>query len=224
MNSKKLLMAALAAMFVLSLGVGSAAALRSIGLEGAGPERTSTLEGRVTFAGGGIEIICNVTMQKTLSRIIPKTEGVLIGQVTSVRVQAPELCTIRGAERLNGITILGLPGSREGRPELWRIFYKSFLGTLPSPTGFLFELQHTQVLLGVRVFGFNVSCLFEGTVPVLAEVGTEPRGATNIIRTLRTLRNNLPLLRGEFGCPAEGSFNTTNMEQAAGQRIRITLL
>lgn len=219
--SIRLMMAALVAALALSIAASSAMALRSISIDG---PTTLTLTGRVTFTGGSIRIRCDTTFVKTISRVIPKTEGILIGQVTDVRIARPELCTAEGAT-FRGATIL--PATE---PELWRIFFKSFLGTLPDITGLLFELHNTKVRLDVAIIGISASCLFinrrAGTIAVLAAVNA---GVIGRLKTLdeRAEAVETELIRSEGpgggGCPRTGRFNAA-VEPVAGQNTRIRLI
>jgi hypothetical protein len=207
----KLLMTALTAALVLSLGVGTATALRSISLERLPTEVVG--QGPITFVGGATQVICNVTFLKTLSRLIPKINGTLIGKITGVRIDIPNCRTT--AESVNTIIVLGVE-----KEELWRIFYESILGTLPRITGALAQLRNVQVLLGIRLLGINATCLYAGRVFVLSEIE-----AGGIIGKLRTLRETQALQAGStFGCPRTGEFVATEINQGPGQAIKIILL
>lgn len=208
----KTLMTVLTAAVILSLAASTSLASRSIEISG---ETTLTLNGPVTFEArfSGItgQIICNTTFTKTISRVIPKVEGALVGRVTRVEIDRPERCRLVNISSVNSITVLNVQSA-----ELWRIFYKQFLGVLPDISGLLFILRHVQLLvLFRRPLEPNLSaCLYENgrreqSVGVLATV------ERRIIGRLRTLDEQtaprefdlveaLPELRGV--CPETARF------------------
>lgn len=189
-NRTKLLWTALIAALALSIGAGMAQANRSLSLVG---ELTQTLTGRVTFSST-VDIVCDVTFTKTLSRLIPKIEGTLMGRITAIRTAN---CT-------DEVRIL-IGASENGN--LWRLFYKAFLGTLPNPTGYQIQIQNTQVLILTIILFIRVACLYEGSVEGLARV--ETRGNIERLRSTNerpeTVEVSL-LTRLEGPCPARGRF------------------
>jgi hypothetical protein len=83
----KLLLAALCALVVCSFAAGSASANRSIEITG-GPQVQT--EGQLQFIGtegsAALEISCDVTFLRTITRLIPKISGTLIGKVTGILI------------------------------------------------------------------------------------------------------------------------------------------
>ena len=207
----KLLMTVLTALLLLTLGAGTSFALRSLSLEG---ERLLTLTGRVTAQSEAATITCNVTIEKTVSRTFPKVIGILIGKVTGYRVANCRSETVI----INRITPLGLAVE-----ELWRIFYKEYLGILPRITGILFEWRHVQKLIEFTVIGIPIGCLYEGTVNMLANVR---EGFIERLRTLdeqpALIEKNLVLDLTSSGlCPRRIRLR---YELTPGQNTRVLLL
>jgi hypothetical protein len=215
----RFLFAMLTVMIAMGVVAGTAAALRSLSV--AGPTTLTLNSRRLTFESPFVRIECEVTLVKTISRVIPKTEGILIGKVTDVRIDAPRCVASNGARVT--ITPLGL-----GVEELWRLFYKSILGTLPRITGARFRIERLQVLLEIG----GVNCLFQGFVEGLALISS---GVVGNLRTLRpfgttqslALGPNEERLRNNFFCPStEISFQAegVNGELVPLQRITISLI
>ncbi|HYV17044.1 MAG TPA: hypothetical protein VE972_13610 [Conexibacter sp.] len=210
----KLVFAALVAVLALSFGAGTAAALRSLSLSG---ETTLTLTSRaLTFKSAFVEVICEVTMVKTLSRTIPKISGILAGAVTDVRIAIPR-CRVRGlgAEAVNNISVL-----RVGVAENWRLFYKSILGTLPRITGAIVNIANSHTLIDVTVFGGNVRCLYDGEIEGLASLD-----ATGKVVSLVSIgRERLEKERESNGaCSQRGSFIATGAEGQLVERSNTTI-
>lgn len=182
MRSLRIMLAALVSVLLLSVGTGTAAANRSLSLVG---EQTQTFTGRVTFSG--IEAICNLTVTKTLSRVIPKVAGTLLGRVTAIRNANCDLIAFLIGEGENG--------------NLWRLLYSAFLGTLPSPSGYHIQIQNFQILVVINLI-FRVACLYEGSIGLLAEVergsnigrlrSTNERPETAEIRLFQSLEGFCP--------------------------------
>ncbi|HYV17043.1 MAG TPA: hypothetical protein VE972_13605 [Conexibacter sp.] len=213
-NRITLLTAALTAALALSFGAGAAAALRSLSLTG---ETMLTLNSKAfTFRSSFSEIICEVTMVKTLVRAIPKVEGTTIGAVTEVRFNIPS-CRIRGTgvERVNSIQVL-----RVGVAENWRLFYKSILGTLPRITGAIVNIANSHILLDLTVFGGNVRCLYDGEIAVLARLD-----ATGRIVSLESIgRERLEKERESNGlCSQRGNLLATGIEGQLREQSRTTI-
>jgi hypothetical protein len=191
----KIIMAALAAVFALSLMAGTATALRSLSITGS---TTLTLNGRITFeTGGNLEVICNSTVTKTISRVIPKINEVLIGKITRVDTARPNEpnCRASGAN-LERIDILGLEREEEGR-----IYYKGILGTLPRITGIEVRVKRFRASFTAEVFGIRQTCLYEPERPleILA-----PVDANGVILELRITPITAVRLSGGGFCPATG--------------------
>jgi hypothetical protein len=191
----KLLMMALTAALVLSIGAATANALRSLGIS----ETRLTLTGRVTFTASLGEIICKVTFEKTVSASIPKRPGVDMGKITNI--------TTRECERGGGVAsvqtviILNLANER-----LWRLSYTTFLGTLPEITGVQIQIRNTQVLLGFTdIFAQRYGCLYEGNIEGLAAVARRVVGRLRDVERLN-VTNLLIDLRLGGTCPATGTF------------------
>lgn len=207
----RLLGAMLLTAIALTLGAGTANANRSLEVEGSRTELT--LNGVVTFASSAARVICPTTLVKTISRVIPKVLRTGMGRITDVRTNRPEgNCFADEGVTLRAIIVL--VGEREnGR--LWGLFYEGFLGSLPTPTGYLIRIENTQVQFELSIAGVAVRCLYEGPVGGLARV--EAGGA---IERLTTLPNTARRVSGSVFCPASGEFRA-NLDPL--QRIRIVL-
>jgi hypothetical protein len=167
----KLLLTALTMALVLALGAGSAMASRSLSITGT---QTTTLTGRLLFSEQ-VEIRCDVTLDKRFNRAIPKTEGAQLGNVT--RFAARE-CRTPAGYTLTSIRFPGVGSERQ-----WILLYKTFLGTLPNITGFLYVITRMQILVeATNMLGMLARCLYENpretTIPMLATLG----GAQEITR------------------------------------------
>jgi len=135
--SKRLTLAALAAVVVLSLAAGPATAARSLSFS----ESVITLLARelsFTSAGLGVSLVCEVGFTVTLAkRAIAKTERAEIE-----RAEAKVLGQETGAERC-----------REGRARVltgpFSVEYLSFTGTLPSILGLLRRIKHFLFLIEI---------------------------------------------------------------------------
>jgi hypothetical protein len=177
---KKFVLAALCAALLLSIGAGTASALRSLRLDG---ERTLQLTGRFTAIIGAITIRCNVTIRKTYTPIFPKRAGTVIGNIIEYALPRPETCELAGARRLNIINTIGV-----GVAERWRIVYKTFLGTLPEITGILFEWQRIEKEFEIEETFANLFCIYnnEGVAGSLGLLARVNRGIIERLRTLET--------------------------------------
>jgi hypothetical protein len=206
---------------VIAVGVvaGTASALRSLSVAGT---TTLTLNSRrLTFESSLVRIECEFTFVKTISRIIPKTEGILIGKVTDVRIDTPRCAASSGGE----VRIIPLGLANE---ELWRLFYKSILGTLPRITGARFRIERLQLLMNTG----GITCLFQGFVEELALISN---GVVGNLRTLRpfgttqslALGPNEERLRNNIFCPTREIFfqaEGANGELVPLQTITIRLI
>jgi hypothetical protein len=210
----KLVFAALAAVLALSFGAGTATALRSLSVTG---ETTLTLNSRaLTFRSTFVEVVCSVTMVKTISRVIPKTSGILMGAVTRIIIEIPTCrATGFGVERVNDIRVLGLETGAE-----WRLIYKSILGTLPRITGAIVNITRSHTLIDVQVFGSSVKCLYDGEIEGLATLD-----ATGKIVSLQTTgRENLRKNASSNGlCSETGSFVARGEEGKLVELSRTTI-
>jgi len=119
---KKVMLAAFAAMLLIALTAGSAAALRSI-------ESSTTLINLLSRALtllGILEVVCEVQLSTTLTnRSSAKTVGAVIGRTTP---------TILRCSRGTAV-ILNAP---------WNVKYVSISGTLPRISGLTLEIERAQ--------------------------------------------------------------------------------
>jgi hypothetical protein len=165
----KLLLTALTAALALSIGTGTAVALRSLS---ATQETTLRLASRaLTFRSSFVEAICEVTLLKTLSRSIPKLENILMGGVTGVRIPV-ERCRVSG---FGAESVLEVEALRIETGEEWRVTYQSYLGTLPRFIGVKFRIKKLHIKIGISIFGSRVACLYDGEIETLASVNESGR-------------------------------------------------
>jgi hypothetical protein len=140
-------------------------------------------------------VICEVTLLRTISRIIPKTPGTLFGRVTGVAVDFPRCSTVGAPFALTAVTPLrdrGSPGTLSGNlynvsgspSNLWKLFYDGFSGTLPNVTAINFHIQGFQFLIEYS----GVRCLFSGNL--FARINIAGRRVTGFMSDL--VRNALP--------------------------------
>lgn len=207
-------------MFALLLASSTASALSSIEIRGA--EGGATASGPLTFSSGaGREIICSVTLLRTISRAFPKIERILIGRITGVAIDYGErhcrsteagwvinkIIALRNASRET--LERDCPEIRAGSPihlcdvsgsaaELWKLIYRSFTGTLPGITGINFDIGDVQFKIEFNPnVGFLLRCLYRGTISSRVEVegGEIRRGSGS--GTLTLFKDLL------LGCPRE---------------------
>jgi hypothetical protein len=204
----KFLLAALTAALVLSLGVGTASALRSLSIEG---ETTVVGEGVISFIGGGTTIKCPTTITGTMSRAIPKTNGILTGRTTRIATNRPEANCTSSTGTLQGLIILAPEEREEAGSAKCRKFFESIVGTLPNITGI------NGISKGCLI-GFETRVEIVGVIRCLyKEDGTGAAGRANVerggrITSIETGRNRAVILEGQSGfCPREGELhgNTT---------------
>jgi hypothetical protein len=230
----KLLLTALVALAAFAFATGSATANRSIEIRG-GTSVTGSAS-RLTFGPGerspSKQIICNVTLLRTILTRIPKTSGTSFGRVTGVQIDRGGAGTgrspncrhgsfIREVHDIQPLVSSGTPGRHRedgagrllwdvsGAPQpLWNLIYDSFQGTLPRIEGINFHIQGVQfklVLLGA--FGETFECLFEGSgfglIAVVRETGVITRA------TAATERIALTVISGGAVCPQRGTFEGT---------------
>jgi hypothetical protein len=197
----KFLLAALTAALALSLGVGTASALRSLSIEG---ETTVISEGVISFIGGGTTIKCPTTITGTMSRAIPKTNGILTGRNTRIATNRPEANCTSSTGTLQGLIILAPEPREEAASTKCRTFFESIVGTLPNITaikgitkGCLIGFETRVELVGV------IRCLYK-------EDGRGAAGTINVerggrITTVESGANKAIILEGQNGfCPREG--------------------
>jgi hypothetical protein len=222
-------MTALLAVSVLSFAVGSASANRTLEIRG-GPAVSA--EGSLTFesTAGGFEIICNVTLRRTVGSRIPKTSGTLFGKLTGITFDRGGAGTERSPNCRHQPLVIRevhdiIPLVGAGRPcthsedrrgrltydcsaaeaRLWKLIYDSFQGTLPRITGINFHIQNVQFTLRVlEGFGAAQDCLYEGNAFGLIAVRTE--GTITEGRAVRE-RTALPKISGPEACPPRGTLS-----------------
>jgi len=201
MTRTKVLMAALTAALLLSLGAGTAAALRSLSVVG---ETTVTLNSRRLTFENGSSIICEVTMIKTISRVIPKRFPILIGGVRDIRTAS---CT----------SPLGTPAPPRflnlNTATDWRIIADGFQGRLPGIEGLRARIEKSHTLFEIRTFLGTVNCLYSGEIDGLVHISP----TTGKVEFLETIRVDNLILDNANGlnsgsCGATGHFTATGTE------------
>jgi hypothetical protein len=201
----KLLFAAITAVFVLSLGAGTAAALRSIETGGIATAEASARA--LTFEGGGSRVICEVTLNlrnlPARGSGISKVERSAVGNATARVNEAG--CRSGRAIPLN---------TREG----WPVTYISFRGTLPRIESIRLQLNGTAFL--VSAFGGFGECLFRGNAQGTTGGGTTVTEVRADERVTLGLETNL---NGLF-CPATGNFRGTFLVFNPREGVRLTLI
>jgi hypothetical protein len=209
----KLILAALSAALILSMGVSVASALRSLSVEG---ETTISANGIFTWIGreGGLTLRCPMTITGTVSRAIPKVNGILSGRLTRLATNRPEANCSMSLGTLQGIIILAPEPREEAGSTKCRFFQESFTGTLPRITsiwtiakGCLIGFETRVEILG------TIRCLYKedgGGIETKKDLNAEER-----LTTVELGRNRSLLLEGQNGfCPREGEllgrFTTSN--------------
>jgi hypothetical protein len=204
---RKLILAALAAVLALSLGAGTAAALRSLELRNAGAITANAA--RLSFTEpGGIVITSNVTLTGRLETRIAKTAGARVGQI--------ETCAANGGADTAGLNIVATIKCELNRP--WPITYNSINGTLPRINSVLVSIENASFLLALvreRVVRLN-ECLFiakkdfnERGVAINEPIGADTTTASPIREfTIQSTRNTAKLganlEEANAACPREG--------------------
>ena len=198
--SFRLLIAASFALFGLSFATSAASALRSIEVRGG--ERGVTASSVLTFGetgrAEGTSIICNVTLLRTVNRVISKIAGSIIGSTTGVAI-AVETCR-SGIGRVNEVTALRRVGesSCAGTPRLctvsWPLVYDSFSGPLPEISAVNFHIRGAALRF---TLSGTVSCLYAGEAFGILNVErrTIPRATANSAAT------RMARAEGSIFCP-----------------------
>ena len=185
----KLVLLAVVALAAISAGNATAATLHAE----PGGTITSTSEGKTTFAGGAINIRCNLTLTGTLAREAAAVRGTHIGSMSRVEWASCEGGNVRSVNNLP-----------------YELTYNAL-----TTSGVEFEVNRANFTLSVTIFGIVVECTYGGNVPALVELTNSLTGR------LRILTNRLSRTDGASSCPAEGSmsgsFNLTPQ-----QRITLT--
>jgi len=206
MRHTKIIVASLAATFLMAVAVGSASANR---LSISNPNFRVTYRSlEFTEANGEIGTVkCPVTLEGSFhSGTIRKVEHALIGHVTRASVAAASSCTGGSA------TVL-----QETLP--WHIQYMGFTGTLPI-------IQSVRLLLAGAAFKLHIRLLFEFFCLARTETN-QPAGGEALVEGGGNLTNltpdpnaSIPLTSaGGSGCPS-----TSGHFQAPGGDGVITLL
>jgi hypothetical protein len=200
----KFLLAALTAALALSLAVGTASALRSLSIEGS---ETVVGEGVVSFiqnTAGGTTVRCPTTITRTISRAIPKTNGILLGRITRIETNRPEANCTSSTGILQGIIILAPEPREEAGSTKCRLFFESIAGTLPNITGINKIIKGCLIGFETRVEIIGVvRCLYkENGAGIPARENVERGGR---ITSVEIGRNRAVILEGQNGfCPREG--------------------
>jgi hypothetical protein len=226
----KHLLIALTAAFALSLAASAANANRSIEVRG-GPNVEAS--SRATFIGTelsrGFQIICDITLRRTVTSSIPKTAGTLFGKITGIRINRGGAGTGRSPNCQHGEIIREVhdivPLIGPERPcthsedragnltwdctraeaRLWKLIYDGFQGTLPRIEGVNVHIQNIQLridLLGP--FGETIRCLYEGNSFGLIDI-RQPEGTATRARA-EERRTAIPGIGITSPCPARATF------------------
>jgi hypothetical protein len=135
---KRLLTVALAATALLSLAASSAHALRSISVN---RNRMEFLDRSLTFADGGVNIVCEVEITvRLLGQAIQKIPNVRIGEAL-IKVLGQE--TRGRGERCSSGRVMVLGWERE-TPTTHAVEFVSYRGTLPDITHIHIHIVHGQ--------------------------------------------------------------------------------
>lgn len=213
------------AVLVLSLATSGSSATRSIEVRG-GPGVSAS--GRLTWIDTNLssstQKICDVTLRRTISRVIPKTLGTLFGKVTGITIdrggaglgRSPNCMPSAFLREFHDIIPLIRPGvpcshSEDARGRLtydcsatearqWKLIYDGFQGTLPRIDGINFHIQGRQInFVLLEMFGGTVNCLYEGNGFGLISVNAD--GTVTRARAV-TERTALARIVGSGMCPA----------------------
>jgi hypothetical protein len=186
---RKIILAALAALLVLALGGGTAAALRSISVVGGARTVTATSRA-LTFTEeeGNFRVICEVILEVRLNAAAGKAVGSSVGSA-NVRTR-----------NCSGGSVVVLP-----RNQPWAITFVSFTGTLPNITSVRLEIRRAEFLL--EAFFGIARCLYSGNAQ-----GTTGGGTNRITEIRADERRLLPLASEALSgvtCPRNGIFRGT---------------
>jgi len=169
---------AIAALSLLAMTAGTAAALRSL----TSSQREIVLLSREFTLHGFATVICEVSLNTTLNSLSSsKRENAIVGRLTMVILRCQ-----------NGAAVVAL-----NTP--WNVKYKSIEGTLPNITAMRLEIERMQF----RITG-NLSCLltFEMTGTQEVRNGTVGtllgRPFSLRERSIREFCNNRETFEGEF--------------------------
>ncbi len=166
----------------------------------------------LTFEAGGFEVTCPVTFLNDLhSLFIEKTYGLLVGFVDHAQVAAAE-CAGGGLTFQAGT----LP---------WHLTYKSFTGTLPTPTQVTFLLRR----MGFTVSSGGITCLgvTDAADSMDLILDLNPEGRVLSVTVDPDFVINIDDVGGGFLCDMVGTvraFGTGAVERGAGQPYFIDLI
>jgi hypothetical protein len=227
-TNTRLLMAALTTVLVVALGASIATALRSIRVNNIRENEEVLASSRLTFGtreGGGAlpansQIICDVTLLRTISTLIPKITGTLFGRITGIRIGIQTCRTSLGTvERVQPLALeraaarrLGEGGGTEiydmtteagGRAtpaENWKLVFDGIQGRLPEIEGINFHITAVRFRLTIS----GVGCLWGRGESAFGLIAV--RRETSVITEARAVLERTSLARVEGGilCPAGG--------------------
>jgi hypothetical protein len=200
------MLAALTAALALSLGVGTASALRSLSIEGS---ETVVGEGVLSFSFGGTTVRCPITITRTVSRVIPKTNGILLGRITRIATNRPEANCTSTTGTLQAFIILAPEEREEAGSTKCRLFFESIGGTLPNIAGIRTIIKGCLIGSELRVELVGIlKCLYKEDETGIAARENVERGGR--ISTIEIGRNKAVILEGQNGfCPREGVLTGT---------------
>jgi len=233
-HRRHLIISVMALLGVL-LTASQAQASRAISVEGGA--RSVAASGRLTFGNTPnlelIQIICDVTLLRTIGASISKTAGTLFGKVTGVAIDrgtGTEHCGTRGLRTLTAITVPGTHRELGGgvllwdvsgaRAELWKLIYDSFQGTLPRISGINFHIQRFQfLLLSIDTLFVTHACLYESDVFGLIRIEEGTARTAEVVLGRTTLRGTRLELDTSANCLNEAL--SGNLTITPNIRIRL---
>jgi hypothetical protein len=206
----RILLGALMAALVLASAVGTASA-RRLELSNQRIRVTWTGANSLTFEAGGPQVICEVTIEGSFhSRTLSKVSGQLIGYITSAMVKRP--CIENEAWVLNGTE--EQPGEGIITTLPWHILFVSFRGVLPRIEAIRLSLINAGFLVSIP--SLLTRCLYQSTAaqPMLGDITVSATGQATVLNPDPAVP--IPLRRGTFGCPREGSLAGTGAIRLQG--------
>jgi hypothetical protein len=157
------------------------------------------------------EVECVVTVEGSFhSATIAKRRFLLIGHITRAIVGrcggAGRIYALNGTEVLLGRAVANsLP---------WPVFYDSFLGRLPKPSGMIVMIEDAAFL--VEIFGFNCLYRSNGEAPWYGQFAIN--GETRVVGIANLEGHEIPRQEGEpLFCPPEMAPTGTGGVQLLGQ-------
>jgi hypothetical protein len=204
MRSLRIVWAAVAAVTVLAVGVGSASATR---FASNSQTNRGVWTGLEFIAEGITTVRCPVTFEGSLhSRTISKVAGSLVGFV--LRAIVGEASCQNGKAR---VLAEKLP---------WHVRYESFGGTLPNIVNINKQIIGAAWSVTTRVFGTELMCLYTTTAtePVTGRLAREVGGVVTGDTLSGSIRS------GTFGCPRATLGGTGTVKTTAGANVTVTLV